>query len=105
MWVVYWLALGVFASACTYAYAILAPSQRTYLTSGAATVAWALMAIVAPSVWTLTDDGAEISVAAPAELRLFLTGLAVFSALVFTLFWLGLYPPESVSDPTEGEIR
>jgi hypothetical protein len=102
MYIVHWLALGVFAAGCTYAYAIGAPGQRTYLTAGAATTGWGIMAIVAPSVTTLAQDGTEIGVAAPAELRLFLTGLAAFSSLVFVLYWFGLYPPEATADPTEG---
>lgn len=101
MWIVYWLALGIFASLCTYSYAIKAPNTRTYLTAGAATAAWAIMAIVAPAVTTLTDAGESVAVAAPTELRLFVTGLAVFSALVFVLYWVGLYPPEIAdADPT-----
>ena len=102
MWIVYWLALAVFASGATYSYAIHTPQSRVYLTAGTASVAWGILAITAPAVTTLTDAGDEVAMGAPAELQLFVTGLAVFSLLVLVLYYLGLYPPESASnDPTD----
>lgn len=98
MWIAFWLALAVFASGATYAYAIGSPQSRVYLTAGSASAAWGILAITAPAAFTLTETGESVSVGAPLELQLFVTGMAVFSLLILVLYYLGLYPPESNSN-------
>lgn len=95
MWAVYWLALAAFATGATYSYAIGAPRSRVYLSSGSASAAWTILAITAPATFTLTESGESVSVGAPLELQLFVTGMAVFSLLILVLFYGGYYPPES----------
>lgn len=101
MMLAFWLAIGVFATLCTASFAVIAPSTRIYLTAGAGAVGWGILAISAPGVTTIADDGSTVSYAAGLEVQLFLTGLAVFSLLVLILYYLGLYPPEVATDPTE----
>lgn len=99
----FWLALAAFATLCTASFAILAPTTRIYLTAGAGAAGWGITAITAPGVTTIADDGTEVSYAAGLEVQLFLTGLAAFSLLVLILYYLGLYPPEVATDPTQPE--
>lgn len=91
----FWLALGGFSLLMTFAWLFV--ERRLYVTSGFAAAGWALMAVTADSLTTITQSGSEVATSA-GVLAYFCTGLALLSLLALFLSAFGHYPPEEDDD-------
>ena len=99
MLLTYWLVLGVFGSAMLLLWIWLLPRKRVYFSAGMSAVSFALMAISAPDVEKLSQNGDIVDAPVPVTVQLLLGLLALLSLTVLVLYRLDEYPP-----PQEQEI-
>lgn len=90
MWVGIWLALGLLATAFTFAWVL--GHDRIYVKAGISLGSWALVAITGGDVYHVTDSGVETALDV-GEIQYFAAGLAVLSFIVLLLYRFDEYPP------------
>lgn len=90
MYVAIWLALGLLATAFTFAWVL--GNERIYIKAALSVASWSILAITTGGLYTLTDTGEEIAVDAPS-LYYFSAGLAVLSFAIMVLYRFDEYPP------------
>lgn len=89
-----WLAVAALATLMTFTYLVLVPERRVTMTSGTATVAWAIVALNARDLTVVTDSGTEVAVDL-VSVQFLAAFLAAISAVTLGLYTLGEYPPEA----------
>lgn len=90
----YWMALGAFSMIMTLGY-LFRPTERVTFTSLFAAGGWALMAITATDLETLTETGDRVSAGLGLPVQFFLIALSLLALLAAVLSRFDAYPPDT----------
>ena len=92
-----WYFLAGVAFVLTIVWAVVLPDERVFVSAGLAFLAWALAALTAPGVQTVSNG--EMIAAGSPVLAFLSLAFATVSGIAVLGYKTGLYPPSPADEP------